>query len=128
MSAPRCLLAAVLVAASPGLATKPSGPVRVTFENSPQLKTGEETTTEVTFNSSIDVAELTVVFASFKGMLVLSTPAVATLKNLKAGEPQRLSVKVRLIDTKWGSLAVTWTSRTAKNCGGAITIEYRSSE
>lgn len=130
MNLARLTIATVVIAcmAVTTLARKPeSAPVRVSFAVPKDMKTGEEVETAIAFRALEDIQQLDVHVAPSAGLELLSDVHDAVFTNVRRGTAPVLSVRIRLIDPKWGSLSVTYRARTAVDTtSGAIGIVYGS--
>ena len=104
-----------------------TAPVSVSYTDPPaDMKTGDETTTTLTFRILDDVDELRVFLVPDDGLEILSpttTPAVFT--NVTTADTPTLEVRVKLTDPKGSTLNVSFATRSGDDAGvGAVGIDY----
>jgi hypothetical protein len=101
-------------------------PVVVDYNDPPEdMKTGDETTTTITFLATEDVDRLQVSLTPDDGLEIVTPPTVTVFTNIKEGETREIQVKVKLTDAKGASLNVSYaTIADSQDGGGAKVIRY----
>ncbi len=88
-----------------------TAPVRVSFNDPPaDMKTGDETTTTLTFQILEDVDTLRVFIVPDDGLQILSPTTEAVFTNVKTTDHPSIEVKVKLTDPKGSTLNVSFAT------------------
>jgi hypothetical protein len=116
-----CLTTAATVAAKPDRV-----PVALEFvPPRPDMKRGDVVETVIGFRALADLQQLEVSVYVDHGVEIVSAPAVLTFTDVKAGDAPQVNVRVRLTADEFGSLAVSYRTRTATETAAAVrTIVY----
>jgi len=103
-----------------------TAPVSVTYTDPPaDMKTGDETTTTLTFKVREDVDELRVFLVADDGLEILSATTQAVFTNVTTTDTPSLEVRVKLTDPKGSTLNVSFATLAGDDEGvGAIGIDY----
>jgi hypothetical protein len=116
-----CLAAAATVTAKPDRV-----PVALEFvPPRPDMKRGDVVETVIGFRALADLQQLEISVYVDYGVEIVSAPAVLTFTDVKAGDAPQVKVSVRLTADEFGSLVVSYRTRTAKETAAAVkTIVY----
>jgi hypothetical protein len=115
----------VAITATPAIgAIQSEPPIRLGHDAPRNLKTGEEADVTLRFHALADLDQLDVEVIPTSGLTVVSGAQKTTFTAVPRDAAPTVTLRVRLIDEKAGTLGVTFKTRTGKQerLGAAVVV------